>query len=57
MGDVMGNHDYNAYATSVEANESSGALAAYRNDPSTQAFITSEPGQVRSTTSGIGRKE
>lgn len=57
MGDVMGNHDYNAYVASVEANESSGALAAYRNDPSTQAFITSEPGQVRSTTSGIGRKE
>jgi hypothetical protein len=39
------------------AHESSGALAAYRNDPSTQAFITSEPGEVRSTTSGIGRKE
>lgn len=57
MGDVVGNHDYNAYIASVEANESSGALAAYRNDPSTQAFITAEPGQVRSTTSGIGRKE
>lgn len=57
MGDVMGNHDYNAYVASVEANESSGALAAYRNDPSTQAFITSEPGEVRSTTSGIGREE
>jgi pimeloyl-ACP methyl ester carboxylesterase len=57
MGDVVGNHDYNAYAASVEANESSGALAAYRNDPSTQAFITAEPGQVRSAASGIGRKE
>lgn len=57
MGDVMGNHDYNAYVASVEANESSGALAAYRNHPSTQAFITSESGEVRSTTSGIGRKE
>lgn len=57
MGDVVGNHDYNAYVASVEANESSGALAAYRNDPATQAFITAEPGQVRSTTSGIGREE
>lgn len=57
LGDVVGNHDYNAYVASVEANESSGALAAYRNDPSTQAFITAEPSQVRSTTSGIGRKE
>lgn len=57
MGDVVGNHDYNAYVASVEANESSGALASYRNEPSTQAFITAEPGQVRSTTSGIGRKE
>ncbi|KUM36964.1 hypothetical protein AR539_06390 [Arthrobacter sp. EPSL27] len=56
-GDVLGNHDYNAYAASVAANESSGALAAYRNAPSTQAFITSDPGQVRSTTSGIGRTE
>lgn len=57
MGDVVANHNYNAYVTSVEANESSGALAAYRNEPSTQAFITAEPSQVRSTTSGIGRKE
>ncbi|MEO3932173.1 hypothetical protein WMO79_05100 [Micrococcaceae bacterium Sec7.4] len=57
MGDVVANHDYNAYVTSVEANESSGALAAYRNEPSTQAFITAERSQVRSTTSGIGRKE
>ena len=57
MGDVVGNHDYNAYVASVDANESSGALAAYRNDPSTQAFLTAEPSQVRSTTSGIGRKE
>ena len=57
MGDVTGNHDYNAYVSSVEANEDSGALAAYRNDPSTQAFITADPGQVRSTTSGIGREE
>jgi len=57
MGDVMGNHDYNAYVASVEANESSGALAAYRNHPSTQAFITEDPSQFTSTTSGIGRKE
>ena len=57
MGDVAGNHDYNAYVASVEANESSGALAAYRNHPSTQAFITADPRQVTSTTSGIGRKE
>lgn len=56
-GDVLGNHDYNAYAASVAANESSGALAAYRNAPSTQAFITSDPSQVTSTTSGIGRTE
>jgi hypothetical protein len=56
-GDVLGNHDYNAYAESVAANESSGALAAYRDAPSTQAFITSDPGQVTSTTSGIGRTE
>ncbi len=57
MGDVAGNHDYNAYVASVEANESSGDLAAYRNHPSTQAFITEDPSQVTSTTSGIGRKE
>lgn len=57
LGDVVGNHDYNAYVASVDANESSGALAAYRNAPSTQAFLTAEPSQVRSTTSGIGRKE
>lgn len=56
-GDVLGNHDYNAYAASVAANESSGALAAYRNAPSTQVFITSDPRQVTSTTSGIGRAE
>jgi hypothetical protein len=57
MGDVAGNHDYNAYVASVEANESSGDLAAYRNHPSTQAFITEDPSQVTSTTSGFGRKE
>lgn len=56
-GDVLGNHAYRAYAASVAANESSGALAAYRNAPSTQAFITSDPSQVTSTTSGLGRTE
>ena len=57
MGDVVGNHDYNAYVASVEANESSGALADYRNEASTQAFITADPSQVTSTTSGLSRKE
>ena len=55
--DAAGNHDYNNYADSVAANEDSGALADYRNDPSTQRFITDDPSQVTSTTSNISRKE
>lgn len=55
--DAAGNHDYNNYADSVAANEGSGALADYRNDPSTQRFITDDPSQVTSTTSNISRKE
>ncbi|OFI39176.1 hypothetical protein BIU82_15010 [Arthrobacter sp. SW1] len=55
--DAAGNHDYNNYADSVAANEGSGALADYRNDPSTQRFITDDPSHVTSTTSNISRKE
>jgi uncharacterized protein YukE len=55
--DVVANHDYITYAKSVAANENSGAIAAFKNDPSTQAFLTDDPSQVTSTVSNLGREQ
>lgn len=54
--DVLANHDHPAYALSVQANENSGPIAAFKNDPSTQPFFTDDPSKVSSTVSNLGRE-
>lgn len=50
-------HDGSAYVTSVQDHEGQGPIAQYSQQESTQAFLTSDAGQVTSTVSNISRKQ
>lgn len=56
--DVVGNHDYNAYADSIAAAESNptGAAAEYARSASTQQFLTDDPARVESFVIPIERR-